>query len=312
MRRHLLAAAAALVAGFLLWLGFVWPPPSWWRTHWPARTAFMAMRERQLEAAGHPGAPSYDPVPADSMSPWLARAAVAGEDEAFYSHHGIDYHALRDALGYRRGSFSWGNARDRAELAHALGAAWQRRDRLRGASTITQQLAKNLYLSPSRNPLRKLKEAVIAYRLEATLDKARILELYLNVAEFGPNVWGVGAASRRYFGVSPSRVSIGQAALLAASLPRPLTSNPSFRPRYALARQQLILRKLGGEPVVILQADIEDTLLLPPALLDSTLRALSIPNSGATTTPAPRKDSAAASGKPDTAAAPPTRKPSLP
>jgi monofunctional biosynthetic peptidoglycan transglycosylase len=319
--RRALAAAAALAAVFLLWLGFVWPPPSWWRTHWPARTAFMAMRERQLAAAGRPGARSYDPVPLDSMSPWLASAAIAGEDEAFYSHHGIDYHALREAIGYQRGSFSWGNPRDRAELMRALGRAWERRGRLRGASTITQQLAKNLYLSPSRNPLRKLKEAVIAYRLEAALDKDRILELYLNVAEFGPNLWGVGAASRRYFGVPPSRLTMGQATLLAATLPRPLTSNPAFRPGYALARQQLILRKLGGEAVVIPPAETEDTLPLPPPVLDSTaLRLLGAPyDSGARRDTshvpragpgaAPRKDSAAAPARSDTAAVPPARKP---
>jgi monofunctional biosynthetic peptidoglycan transglycosylase len=311
--RRLLAAAAALLAVFLLWLGFVWPPPSWWRTHWPARTAFMAMRERQLEAAGHAGAQVYDPAPVDSMSPWLARAVIAGEDQAFFSHHGIDYHALREAIGYRRGSFSWGNARDRSELARALGLAWERRDRLRGASTLTQQLAKNLYLSPSRNPLRKLKEAVISYRLEAALDKSRILELYLNVAELGPGLWGAAAASRHYFGVPPSRLSIAQAALLAATLPRPLTSNPSFRPGYALARQQLILLKLGGQPVVIPPADIEDTLPLPPVPLDGAiLRSLNAPYDSAPPSrpdAAPQKDSAAVSPKPDTAAAPPARKP---
>ena len=91
------------------------------------------------------------------MSPWLARAAIAGEDEAFYLHHGIDYHAVREALGYRRLSFTWSRSADRVELWRALGHAWAHRDRLRGASTITQQLAKNLYLSPSRNPLRKLR-----------------------------------------------------------------------------------------------------------------------------------------------------------
>ncbi len=313
--RRILAVAAALAAAFLLWLGFVWPPPSWWGTHWPARTAFMAMRERQLAAAGRASTPSYGPVPADSMSPWLARAAIAGEDQAFYLHHGIDYRALREAIGYRRTSFSWSNSRDRAELARALGAAWPRRSRLRGASTITQQLAKNLYLSPSRNPLRKLKEAVIAYRLEAALDKPRILELYLNVAEFGPNLWGVAAASRHYFGVPPSRVSMTQAALLAATLPRPLTSNPSFRPGYALARQQLILLKLGGAAVVIPPADVEDTLPELPALLDSTLRSLTVPSDSGLRPPAgpaPRTDTAAASPKPDTAAAPPARKPASP
>lgn len=286
----------------------------------------MAMRAHQLEVAGHSGAQVYDPVPVDSMSPWLARAAIAGEDQAFYSHHGIDYHALREAIGYRRGSFAWGNAGDRAELARALAQAWERRDRVRGASTITQQLAKNFYLSPSRNPLRKLKEAVVAYRLEAALDKPRILELYLNVAEFGPDLWGAAAASRHYFGVPPSRMSMAQAALLAATLPRPLTSNPSFRPGYALARQQLILLKLGGQPVVIPPADVEDTLPLPPVPTDSPLllplaapydsasardTAPVRPDSAPPSKPgaAPRKDSAAASAKPDTAAAPPIRKP---
>jgi len=286
----------------------------------------MAMRESQLRAAGRPGIPSYHPVPLDSMSRWLPRAAVAGEDEAFYSHHGIDYHALRDAIGYRLGSFTWTNPRDREELKRALARAWERRDQLRGASTITQQLAKNLYLSPSRNPLRKLKEAAVAYRLEAALDKDRILELYLDIAEFGPNLWGVAAASQRYFGVRPSGLSIAQAALLAATLPRPLTSNPSFRAGYALARQQLILRKLGGEPVVIPPADVEDTFPLPPLLLDSTsLRDLGAPHDSGLRTdtsaertdalPVPvkavgsRKDSAAAPAKSDTAAVPPNRKP---
>jgi len=324
LARRLPAAAAVAAAVFLAWIGFVWPPPSWWRTHWPARTAFMEMRERQLRTAARTGARSYEPVPGDSISPWLARAAVAGEDEAFYSHHGIDYHALREAIGYRRGSFAWSDPRDRAELKRALLNAWARRDRLRGASTITQQLAKNLYLSPSRNPLRKLKEAAIAYRLEMALDKSRILALYLNVAEFGPNLWGVAAASRRYFGVPPARLPIDEAALLAATLPRPLTSNPSFRAGYALARQQLILRKLGGEPVVIPPADVEDTLPPPLALDSAILRTLGrTPDSAAhhdtlidTASPSPPRavpgrDSAAAPFTSDTAAAPPRSKPAL-
>ncbi len=317
--RRLFKIAAAAAAAFLLWLLLVWPPPSWWSSHWPARTAFMAMRERQLAAAGSRVPRGYEPVPLDSMSPWLPSAATAGEDEAFYSHHGIDYYALREAIGYRRGAFSWSNPKDRAELKRALGRAWGSRERLRGASTITQQLAKNLYLSPSRNPLRKVKEAVIAYRLEAALDKDRILELYLNVAELGPNLWGVAAASRRYFGVPPARLSVGQAALLVATLPRPLTSNPAYRPGYAFARQQLILRKLQGEPVEIPPADVEDTLPLPalPVFDSATLRALRPPrDTGAIDTAtaprdttAPRKDSAAAPLKLDTAAGPPKKKP---
>src|SRR3989440_12528824 len=111
-------------------------------------------------------------------------------------------------MGYRRDEFTWSNPRDRAELRRAVSRAWTRRDKLRGASTITQQLAKNLYLSPSRNPLRKLKEAVTAYRLEWALPKDRIMALYLNIAEFGPGLWGVEAASRRYFGQGAARLSM--------------------------------------------------------------------------------------------------------
>jgi monofunctional biosynthetic peptidoglycan transglycosylase len=210
--RWILLSGTTGTAVFVAWLLFVWPPPSWWRSHWPRETAFQSMREQQERAAGDTSSRRYRPVPLDSISDWIAKAAVAGEDDAFYQHHGIDWRSLRDALGYRRGEFSWSKARDRAELQRALGGAADRRNKLRGASTITQQLAKNLYLSPSRNPLRKVKEAVLAYRLEWALGKHRILELYLNVAEFGPHLWGVEAASQLYFGRPAARVSMDQAA----------------------------------------------------------------------------------------------------
>jgi len=296
-----LAATALAGAGIgVFWLGFVWPPPSWWRTHWPAETAFMAMRTRQMRADGRVPPRRYLPVPAESLTGWLPRAAMASEDEAFYQHHGIDYRALREALGYRRASFSWRSRGDRAELWHALEQSWSRRARLRGASTITQQLAKNLYLSPSRNPLRKLKEAVIAYRLEWALDKDRILALYLNVAELGPNVWGVEAASRRYFDRGARRLSIEQAALLVATLPHPLTSNPAYRSGRTQSRQQLILLKLGGAPVTLPPEEQEDTVpaqLAPPAG-DTVLRGDSSAREGGAT----GKDTAAVPRKTDTTA----------
>jgi monofunctional glycosyltransferase len=304
--RWLLLGGLTGAAVFLAWLLFVWPPPSWWRSHWPQETAFQAMRSRQERAAGDTTPRRYHPVPLDSISDWLAKAAVAGEDDAFYQHHGIDWRSLRIALGYRRGAFSWSNPRDRGELQRALGSASDRRNKLRGASTITQQLAKNLYLSPSRNPLRKLKEAVVAYRLEWTLGKPRILELYLNVAEFGPHLWGVEAASQTYFQRPASRLSMDQAALLVATLPHPLTSNPSLRPGRTIWRQQLILRRLRGEAIVVPQEEAET--VAPTAFVaDSTPTPR--PDSGA----APPKDSAAAPApKPDTAAVkPPTIPPPL-
>jgi len=297
--RWILLGGTTGAAVFVAWLLFVWPPPSWWRSHWPRETAFQSMREQQERAAGDTSSRRYRPVPLDSISGWIAKAAVAGEDDAFYQHHGIDWRSLRDALGYRRGEFSWSKARDRAELQRALGGAADRRNKLRGASTITQQLAKNLYLSPSRNPLRKVKEAVLAYRLEWALGKHRILELYLNVAEFGPHLWGVEAASQLYFGRPAARVSMDQAALLVATLPHPLTSNPSLRPGRTIWRQQLILRRLRGEAVVVPREEAETVTPVAPTA-DST--GVVARDSGA----APPKDSAAAPApKPDTAAARP-------
>ena len=297
--RGLLLGGTTGIAVFAAWLLFVWPPPSWWRSHWPRQTAFQAMRARQERGAGDTSSPRYRPVPLDSISDWVEKAAVAGEDDAFYQHHGIDWRSLRDALGYRRSEFAWSNVRDRAELQRALGGATDRRDKLRGASTITQQLAKNLYLSPSRNPLRKLKEAVIAYRLEWALGKRRILELYLNVAEFGPHLWGVEAASQAYFGRPAARVSLDQAALLVATLPHPLTSNPSLRPGRTIWRQQLILRRLRGEAVVVPVEEAETAAPGAPTADGSGAPAQN-PD------PAPPKDSAAVPApKPDTAAAKP-------
>lgn len=260
MVKKLLAAVAAVVALSLAWLFFVWPPPSWYRSHWPSRTAFMDIRRRQFAAKGKPQPLRYQPVELDSMVHWLQTAAVTAEDGAFYQHHGVDWRQVGEALGYRK------NELDQRELTRALGNAWNRRDRLRGASTITQQLARNLYLSPSRNPLRKLKEAAIAYRLEWALPKDRILALYLNVVELGPNVWGVEAASRRYFGAGAGGLTLDEASELIATLPHPLTSNPEYRPGRTLARADLIARKLRGENVEVPVEEPVDTLplVLPP------------------------------------------------
>ncbi len=223
----------------------------------------MAMRRYQADGASRV---LYQPVPLAQIAPAMRAAVLVSEDHRFYTHDGIDYQAIREALGYRRDAFTWSNPRDRAELRRALGSAWGRRDRIRGASTITQQLAKNLYLSPSRNPLRKVKEALTAWRLESALGKDRILELYLNVAEFGPGIWGVEAASRAYFGKPARRLTDEQAALLAATLPSPLKANPATRVGRIRWRQQLILRRMHGESIIVPRADDLDSL---PPLPDS-------------------------------------------
>lgn len=256
---------------FMVWLFAVWPPPLWYRWFWPHQTAFMAMRrdqgdslarhiERKRDAVDGRLPRRYQPVELTSMAPWLPQAVMIAEDHRFLEHSGVDYQAIRQALGYRRDGFDWGNPRDRSEMRRVLGQVWARRERVRGASTITQQLAKNLYLSPSRNPLRKVKEAVTAYRLESALGKNRILELYLNVVEFGPEVWGVEAASQLYFSRSAAKLSAEQSAALAGTLPFPLRSNPGFRPGRMRWRQQLILRRLAGEPIQMpTDADTTDT-----------------------------------------------------
>ncbi|HEX9292310.1 MAG TPA: biosynthetic peptidoglycan transglycosylase [Gemmatimonadales bacterium] len=211
---------------FVLWLFAVWPPPVWWRDHEPRCTAMMRLR-----ADCRTGGRSDGRAVNRSSSPLLERMIIIAEDSRFKTHHGIDFIELRDA---------W------AAGGH------------RGASTITQQLAKNLYLSPSRSIFRKLKEAVTAVRLELALSKDRIMQLYLNTAEWGPGVWGASAASDAYFGVTPAQLSEAQAAALAATLPQPRTSNPAFRPARMLERRDLILaRYYGGKTPV------------PPALEDS-------------------------------------------
>ena len=201
--------------------------------------------------------PSFHPTALKDISPLLQRMVIIAEDSRFRTHHGIDPAEIADAVGVDQAKGWWGTTV----------TAWRHRDRLRGASTITQQLAKNLYLSSSRNPLRKVKEAVTALRLESALSKDRILELYLNVVEWGPGVWGADAASRAYFGVPVSRLDESQAAALAATLPHPRTSNPTFRPDRMTVRRDLILARYRGVDVDIPPAEEADTLQVPTIVL---------------------------------------------
>jgi monofunctional biosynthetic peptidoglycan transglycosylase len=225
------------------WLFALWPLPSWYQDHFPRETAFMAMRRG--EAADSTPERRYDPVPLAQMATILPEAVRVSEDQRFYQHGGLDFQAIREAIGYRRDTFVLAEDDHRQELRRAVFSVWSNRHEIRGASTITQQLAKNLYLSPSRNPLRKVKEAVTAWRLEAALEKPRIMELYLNVVEFGPGVWGVEAASQRYFDRPAARLTRPQAALLAATLPSPLSANPGYRVGRIRWRQDLIMSRLG-------------------------------------------------------------------
>jgi monofunctional biosynthetic peptidoglycan transglycosylase len=189
------------------------------KTKNPARTAFMALREREYR--GREGrAPKRQQtwVPLKRISPNLVDAVLLAEDAGFYQHDGVDYH----------------------ELWESVKLNWRDRRMRRGASTITQQLAKNLYLSPERTITRKARELLIARRLEHDLGKRRILEIYLNVVEWGRNLYGAEEAARRYFGVPARDLTPAQSATLAGMLINPIRYSP-LAPSSRLARRKRII-----------------------------------------------------------------------
>ncbi len=203
----LVAVGMVTALAFMAWEAISWPNVSALATRPPASTAFMD-RYRALEReAGRPARVQWTWVPYAGIAASLKRAVVVAEDASFFAHRGFATAEIREAI-------------DKAVKEFGLP---------RGASTITQQLAKNLWLSPSRNPVRKAKEAVLTWQLEKALSKRRILELYLNVVEFGPGVYGAEAASRRYFGKSAAELSDEEASELAAGLPRPAIWHPGVR-----------------------------------------------------------------------------------
>ena len=190
----------------------------------PTTTAWMALRAQEAASAGRPLRHEHRWVPYSRISTHLKRAVIVTEDSAFWEHEGIDLEQIRESM----------------EVNLEQGRA------ARGGSTITQQLAKNLYLSPSRNPIRKLRELIIARRLEAALSKARILEIYLNVIEWGDGVWGAEAAARRYFGTTAAALYPEQAALLAGAIINPRVLNPARPTARLVRRQRLIMRRMGA------------------------------------------------------------------
>ena len=207
--RRLLLLGAFALAAWVGWEAATWPDVKALATRPPATTAFIERDKERERAAGRPAQVAIRWTPYSSISPDIKRAVLVAEDINFFSHHGFD----------------WG------EIKIAVEDALHDSEAPRGASTITQQLVKNLWLSPSRNPLRKVKEAILTWQIERTLGKRRILELYLNVAKFGPGLYGVGAAAQSYFGKAPADLGEEDASLLAASLPRPTSWHPGSKSR---------------------------------------------------------------------------------
>lgn len=205
-RIFLAAAAAALVlVAWLAWTWITWPDVSSLQTTNPESTAFINRYREARREAGESDAVAWSPVPYDRISPNLARAVISSEDTEFFFHDGFSSH----------------------EVGESIRKAIREREAPRGASTMSQQLVKNLWLSPSRSLTRKLREATLTRQLEKSLSKKRILELYLNVVEFGPGIYGAEAAAQHYFGKPAAQLTLREGAMMAAGLPRPRSWNPS-------------------------------------------------------------------------------------
>ena len=222
--RLTLRIVAVLAAIPLLWLAYVAASIGWYRYYPPRETAFMAQRMAEARARNPKAQLRYAWVPLERISPNLRRAMIAAEDAKFVEHSGFDWDGIRSALEKN-----------------------ERRGRVvAGGSTITQQLAKNLFLSPEKSYVRKAEEAVVTVLLETMLPKRRILELYLNVIEWGNGVFGAEAAAQRYFGVPASRLSAEQAARLAAMAPSPRLFERNPESVYLAGRVATILARMPG------------------------------------------------------------------
>jgi monofunctional biosynthetic peptidoglycan transglycosylase len=195
----------------------------------PGKTAFMEYRQEQWRQDGLDKTIHQRWVPLKKVSPALIKAILISEDDKFWKHDGFDYEAIESAVekNMKEGKFKF------------------------GASTISQQLAKNLFLSPSKNPVRKLKEAILTWRIEHTLSKRRILELYVNIAEWGDGIFGIEEAAHHYFGTSAAGLSASQASKLAAVLPNPIKYQPTGSSRFVTARSKRIYAIMVKRGVVV-------------------------------------------------------------
>lgn len=224
--RRLLRILLVLLLAWIGWEIATWPDVAALKERRPKTTAFIEKykhggllgrlkgEEREVE---------WKWVSYSRISSNLKRAVLVSEDIRFFSHKGFDD----------------------TEIRAALEDAWEDKELPRGASTLTQQLAKNLWLSASYNPLRKVKEAILTRQLEKELPKKRILEIYLNVVEFGPGIYGAEAAARHYYGKSCRSLTEKQAAELAASLPRPKSWHPGSNSRSYQRKVRSIQRRMS-------------------------------------------------------------------
>ncbi len=218
---------------------FVYPNVSNLKRGNPKKTSFMEYRERQWKEEGKKITIHQYWVPLSRISNYMTKAVIIAEDDKFWSHAGFDFEAMEKSF-----------EKDIKEKKFKF-----------GGSTISQQLAKNLFLTPSKNPLRKIKEAILTWRLEKNLSKRRILELYLNVAEWGEGIFGIEAASRHYYGKHASELSAEEAAHLASVLPNPRKYNPVGSSRYVNNRSRVIHEIMVRRGIVV--EEYEDVIKSP-------------------------------------------------
>lgn len=254
-------AAVAVLVGSVITVA-TWPNVAELAVHPPVTTAFIDRYRAQRRAAGESVVVAWQWVSWEAISPHLKRAVVAAEDMEFFTHAGFST----------------------TEIRAAVREAIERREAPRGASTITQQLAKNLWLSPSRSPLRKLREVVLTRQLERSLSKRRILALYLNVVEFGSGIYGAEAAARHYFGKPARLLTELEAAQLAASLPRPKSWHPGVASASYRRYVEEILRRMERATFLWKYVDASPDSFIPhepPAIvLPDSISDLLAPESG--------------------------------
>ncbi len=245
MLRWAYRLALLLVIADLIYLATIWPD---WKLYVQGpvpKSRFIQIYEEQRGTHKGWPAPRWQPVPITSLPAAMLRAVIVAEDSRFYRHSGFDIAAIREAFDYNL---------DKGRI-------------VRGASTISQQTAKNLFLTPSRNPIRKWHELVLTWALEQNLRKQRILEIYLNSVEFGQGIYGVEAAAQAYWGIPAAQLSVVQAAELAATLPSPIKNNPAQRTPFFVKHSQRILSLLARD------FPVPDGALMPEPGRDGSRRA---------------------------------------
>lgn len=231
--KKLILSFILLLAAFVVF-HFIYPDVSKLKKENPKKSAFMEYREAEWTREGKKYKIRQIWVPYGAISPYLIKAVLIGEDDKFWQHEGFDYEAMQKAI-----------EKDIKAKKFKL-----------GGSTISQQLAKNLFLSPSKNPIRKIREAIITWRMERALPKKRLLELYLNVAEWGDRgIFGIEAAARHYYGKPASALGPEEASRLAAVLPNPRKFNPLGSSRYVVNRSGLIYNIMVRRGIVVPELD---------------------------------------------------------